>query len=78
MLVAYKKGSNFREKVYRIETKSKRRFYNKMRLLGDRFDCFLKVWYIDGGPNEGYFPGKEDLLMAYEAFCEKPNEPFFN
>jgi len=69
-LILFENGSNFTKRVERYETKSIRRFSTKLRLLKSPFECYLRVYYPDGGHNDGNYVNKEDLLMAYEAFCE--------
>ena len=69
-LVLFENGSNFHKQVERMETKSIRRFHTRLRLLPPQIECYLRVHYPDGGHNDGCYTDKEDLLMAFEAFCE--------
>ena len=56
--------------VYRFETKSKRRFITKLKLLPPTFYGYLRVHYSDGGSNEGKYKNRKDFMQAFKAFTE--------
>ena len=69
-LILYKEASQKSEKAYRVETKSKRRFSTRLKLLPPEFYGYLRVSYTGGGWNEGIYKTKGDLIFAYKAFIE--------
>ena len=70
-LILFEIGSKHKKPVYRLETKSIRRFKMKLKLLKSQIESYLRVSYTKGGHNNGFYYSKEDLLFAFEAFIEK-------
>lgn len=70
-LILYKRGSQRTQVAERLETKSKRRFLRKLRLLPNKFDAYLRVSYGDGFWNDGYYQDKKYLMFVFEAFTER-------
>jgi len=71
LLVIYENNSFSGRVVKRIQTKSKNKFTRRLKLISNEFYVLLKVSYLDGGWNDGYYSTRKDLLFAYEAFTEK-------
>jgi len=70
-LILYREASQKSEKVYRVETKSKRRFSTRLKLLPPTFYGYLRVSYTDGGWNDGIYKTKKECLFAFKTFIEK-------
>lgn len=59
--------------VERVETKNKRRFLNKTRLIFAKtglVEVYLKVLYADGGWNDGDYTNQKEYMQAFNAFIE--------
>lgn len=70
-LILFKTGSNNHEIVKRIETKSQPRFTRKLKLIPNKINAYLRVYYSDKGHNDGDYFSKEYLMFVYKAFIEK-------
>ena len=69
-LILFEIGSKHKKTIYRLETKSIRRFRTRLKLLESQIESCLRVSYFQGGPNYGFYNSKEDLLITFEAFVE--------
>lgn len=69
-LILYMIGSDSRQMVSRLETKSIRRFRTRLKLLTNPISSYLRVSYLGGGHNDGYYSSAPELLFAFEAFVE--------
>jgi len=54
-----------------VQIKSQNKFSRKLKLIPSQFYAFLKVSYVGGGWNGGFYSNKADLMIAYSAFVEK-------
>lgn len=89
-MTSRKKGCSFTLKVLkndreidRYQTRSKRRFLNRIRTINWRnkpFEVYVRVYYgkeesVDGKIvpfwNDGYYETKKDLMLAVSAFLEE-------
>lgn len=70
-LILYKEGTNRKQKLERLETKSRIKFGRKLKLIPNQFDAYLRVSYSGKGWNDGYYQNIADLLLAFSAFMEK-------
>lgn len=67
-LVLYKDGFNKKDIDFRIETRSKRRFVNKLNSLPENFYAYLRVSYINSGSNWGDYETKKNLIKTFRSF----------
>jgi hypothetical protein len=70
-LVLYENSSLKRRVIKRIQTKSQNKFTRRLKLIPDEFYVFLKVSYVDGGWNDGFYQNQNSLMLAYKAFTEQ-------
>lgn len=70
-LILFETDTKIRKMVKRIETKSQRRFYRKLKLIPNQINAYLRVYYSDKSFNDGEYLSKKDLIDAYMAFIEK-------
>jgi len=71
VLIIYENSSFKSPMIKRIQTKSQNKFSRRLKLIPNQSCVFLKVFYVGGGWNDGYYKNKTDLMLAYKAFIEK-------
>ncbi len=70
-LILYEMGSQRKRLLERLETRSQRRFTTRVKLMPQRFDTYLRVYYSNKFWNDGNYFKRDDLFLAYYAFIEK-------
>lgn len=63
-LVLFQSG----RELERFETHSRHRFTHKVNSLPENFSAYIRVSYINFGPNWGEYITKKDLVCMYKAF----------
>lgn len=70
-LILYHEGAGNRQVVKRVETRSQAKFTRRLKLINSQVNACLRVSYVGGGWNVGYFFFKNDLMAVYKAFIER-------
>lgn len=69
--ILYQNGPDGKCVIGRLRTRSQAKFTRNLKLINSQINVYLKVSYIGGGWNDGYYTNTDDLMVAYKAFVEK-------